>query len=128
DKKYKGEDTRLVLGDQNVVREHATISIGTVGGGGATRIGDRNLFMASSHIGHDVQVANDCVVANFAGLAGHCRLDDFAIVGGQAGLHQFVRVGASVMISGGSEVGKDITSFTIGQGYPARLRGVHVIG
>jgi UDP-N-acetylglucosamine acyltransferase len=128
DKKYKGEATSLVLGDFNTVREHATISIGTEHGGGVTRVGDRNLFMASSHVGHDCQIGNDCVIANFAGLAGHCRIDDFAIVGGQAGIHQFVRVGTSVMIGGGSKVGTDVPPFTIAQGYPARLRGINSIG
>jgi UDP-N-acetylglucosamine acyltransferase len=105
-----------------------TVSIGTEGGGGVTRIGHRNLFMAGSHVGHDCIVGNDCVVANFCGLAGHCRVDDFAILGGQSGLHQFVRVGAHVMISGGSKVGKDVPPFTIAQGYPARLRGINFIG
>jgi UDP-N-acetylglucosamine acyltransferase len=128
DKKYKGEQTSLVMGDHNTVREHATISIGTEGGGGVTRVGSRNLFMASSHVGHDCQIGNDCVIANFTGLAGHCRIDDFAIVGGQAGLHQFVRVGTSVMIGGGSKVGTDVPPFTIAQGYPARLRGINSIG
>jgi UDP-N-acetylglucosamine acyltransferase len=128
DKKYRGERADLVIGNDNIIREHVTISIGTEGGGGATRIGDRNLFMASSHVGHDCIVSNDCVIANFCGLAGHCRLDDFAILGGQAGLHQFVRVGAHVMVSGGSKVGKDVPPFTIAQGYPARLRGVNFVG
>jgi UDP-N-acetylglucosamine acyltransferase len=128
DKKYKGEKTDLLIGNNNTIREHVTISIGTEGGGGLTRVGDRNLFMASSHIGHDCQISNDCVIATFAGLAGHCRLDDFAIIGGQAGLHQFVRVGSSCMISGGSKVGKDVPPFTFAQGYPARLRGINFIG
>ncbi len=128
DKKYKGENTALVVGNHNVIREHVTISIGTEGGGGVTRIGDRNLLMASSHIGHDCQIANDCVIATFAGLAGHCRLDDFAIMAGQAGLHQFVRVGTGAIVGGGSKVGKDVPPFTNAQGYPATLRGINTIG
>lgn len=128
DKKYKGEKSQLIVGAGNIFREHCTVSIGTEGGGWITKIGDRNLFMASSHIGHDCQIASDCVIATFAGLAGHCQLDDFAIVAGQAGLHQFVRVGTSVMLGGGSKVGKDVPPFTFAQGYPARLRGINTIG
>lgn len=128
DKKYKGENTALVIGNGNVIREHVTISVGTEGGGGVTRIGDRNLLMASCHVGHDCFVGNDCVIATFAGLAGHCRLDDFAILAGQAGLHQFVRVGTGAIVGGGSKVGKDVPPFTNAQGYPATLRGINTIG
>jgi|SRR5579883_752060 len=128
DKKYKGENTALVIGNNNVIREHVTISIGTEGGGGVTRIGDRNLLMASSHIGHDCDIANDCVIATFAGLAGHCHLDDFSILAGQAGLHQFVRVGTGAFVGGGSKVGKDVPPFTVAQGYPATLRGINTTG
>ena len=128
DKKYRGEKTSLLVGDNNTIREHVTISIGTEGGGRITKIGDNNLFMASSHVGHDCVIGNHCIIANFAGIAGHCRLDDFAIVGGQAGLHQFVRVGTSVFVGGGSKVGKDVPPFTFAQGYPARLRGINAVG
>jgi UDP-N-acetylglucosamine acyltransferase len=128
DLKYRGEKSALVIGSNNTIREHVTVSIGTEGGGGVTRIGDRNLLMASSHIGHDCIIGNDCVIATFAGLAGHCRLDDFAILAGQAGLHQFVRIGTGAMIGGGSKVGKDVAPFTNAQGYPATLRGVNAIG
>ena len=128
DKKYQGENTSLVIGSNNVIREHVTISIGTDGGGGITRIGDRNLLMASSHVGHDCNIGNDCVIATFAGLAGHCKLDDFAILAGQAGLHQFVRVGTGAIVGGGSKVGKDVPPYTNAQGYPATLRGINTIG
>lgn len=128
DKKYKGENTALVIGNHNVIREHVTISIGTEGGGGVTRIGDRNLLMASSHVGHDCQIGNDVVIATFGGLAGHCRLDDFAILAGQAGLHQFVRVGTGAFVGGGSKVGKDVPPYTNVQGYPATLRGINTTG
>jgi UDP-N-acetylglucosamine acyltransferase len=128
DKKYKGENTALVIGSNNVIREHVTISIGTEGGGGVTRIGDRNLLMASSHIGHDCQIGNDCIIATFAGLAGHCHLEDFSILAGQAGLHQFVRVGTGAFVGGGSKVGKDVPPFTFAQGYPASLRGINTTG
>jgi UDP-N-acetylglucosamine acyltransferase len=128
DKKYQGESSRLEVGEDNVIREHVTIHIGTEGGGGLTRIGHRNLLMGSVHVGHDCQIGNNCVVANGTGLAGHVVLEDYVTLGGQTGIHQFVRVGAHCMTGGGSKVGKDIPPYTIAQGYPARLRGVNHIG
>ena len=128
DKKYDGEPTELRLGDDNVIREHVTIHIGTEGGGGVTRLGSRNLLMAGTHVGHDCQIGDDCILANTTGLAGHVVLEDWVILGGQTGIHQFVRVGAHSMTSGGSKVGKDIPPFTMAQGYPARLRGLNLVG
>lgn len=128
DKKYQGEPSRLEIGDDNAIREHVTIHIGTDGGAGVTRIGNGNLLMAGAHVGHDCIVGNQTVLANYTGLAGHVQVDDFAILGGQTGVHQFVRIGAHVMTSGGSKVGKDIPPFTIAQGYPARLRGINHVG
>jgi UDP-N-acetylglucosamine acyltransferase len=128
DLKYEGEPASLVIGDNNIIREHVTIHIGTGGGGGLTKIGNDNLFMAGSHVGHDCQIGNHCILANYTGLAGHVEIDDYAILGGQTGIHQFVRVGAHCMTSGGSKVGKDIPPFTIAQGYPARLRGINHVG
>jgi UDP-N-acetylglucosamine acyltransferase len=128
DKKYQGEQSRLEIGDENIIREHVTIHLGTENGGGVTRIGHRNLLMAGVHVGHDCQVGSNCVVANSTGLAGHVVLEDFVTLGGQTGIHQFVRIGAHCMTGGGSKVGKDIPPFTIAQGYPARLRGVNHIG
>jgi UDP-N-acetylglucosamine acyltransferase len=128
DKKYRGERAELYIGNDNVIREHVTISIGTGGGGGATRLGNRNLLMSTVHVGHDCVIGDDCVLASGAGLAGHCILEDFSIVAGQAGIHQFVHVGAHAMIGGGSKVGKDIPPFSIAQGYPARLRGINMVG
>jgi UDP-N-acetylglucosamine acyltransferase len=128
DKKFKGEDSRVEIGDENVIREHATVHLGTEAGGGLTRVGHRNLIMAGVHVGHDCIVGNNNVLANFTGLAGHVIVEDFVTLGGQTGIHQFVRVGSHCMTSGGSKVGKDIPPFTIAQGYPARLRGVNQIG
>jgi len=128
DKKYQGEPSRLEIGDDNAIREHVTIHIGTDGGAGVTRIGSHNLFMAGAHVGHDCVVGDHTVLANYTGLAGHVQVDDHAILGGQTGVHQFVRIGAHVMTSGGSKVGKDIPPFTIAQGYPARLRGINHVG
>lgn len=128
DKKYQGEQARLEIGDDNIIREHTTVHIGTEGGGGVTRLGQRNLLMGGVHVGHDCQVGSNCILANGTGLAGHVVLEDYVTLGGQTGIHQFVRVGAHVMTGGGSKVGKDIPPFTIAQGYPARLRGVNMIG
>jgi UDP-N-acetylglucosamine acyltransferase len=128
DKKYEGEPSRLVIGDDNIIREHVTIHIGTSGGGGLTQLGNHNLLMAGAHVGHDCIVANHCVLANYVGLAGHVLVEDWVILGGQTGIHQFVRVGSHCMTSGGSKVGKDIPPFTIAQGYPARLRGINQVG
>jgi UDP-N-acetylglucosamine acyltransferase len=128
DKKYRGERAELIMGNDNVIREHVTISIGTEGGGAATKLGDRNLLMNTVHVGHDCVIGNDCVFASGAGLAGHCTVEDFAIIAGQAGIHQFCHVGAHAMLGGGSKVGKDIPPFVVAQGYPARLRGINIVG
>ncbi len=128
DKKYQDEPSRLEIGDDNVIREHVTIHIGTDHGGGLTRLGSNNLLMAGTHVGHDCRIGDHTVLANYTGLAGHVHVDDYAILGGQTGVHQFVRVGAHVITSGGSKVGKDVPPFTIAQGYPARLRGINYVG
>jgi UDP-N-acetylglucosamine acyltransferase len=128
DKKYQGEPTRLEIGSDNVIREHATVHIGTEGGGGLTKIGSKNLLMAGSHVGHDCFVGDHCILSNGAGLAGHVIVGDWVIMGGQTGIHQFVRLGSHCMTSGGSKVGKDVPPFTIAQGYPARLRGINHVG
>ena len=91
DKKYNGEDTRLVIGDDNVIREHVTIATGTVQDHGITVVGNRNLFMANVHVAHDCIVGDDTILANNVGLAGHTIVANRAIIGGQAGVHQFCR-------------------------------------
>src|SRR3954469_22738877 len=90
DLKYAGEDTQLVIGDENLIREFTTLHKGTSGGGGVTRIGNKNLFMAYSHVAHDCSVGSGCVLANSAALAGHVELGDHVIMGGLTGIHQFV--------------------------------------
>ena len=100
DKKYAGEDTVLVVGDRNVIRENCTLSIGTVQDEGITRVGSDNLFMANAHVAHDCRVGNGTILANNVALAGHVTLEDYAIVGGQTGVHQFCRVGAHAMVGG----------------------------
>lgn len=128
DLKFRGEKSFLQIGDRNRFRECVTVNLGTEGGGLTTRIGSDNLLMAYTHVGHDCQIGNHCVLANYSGLAGHIVVEDFVILGGYTGIHQFVRVGSHAMTSGGAKVGKDVPPFTIAQGYPARLRGVNLVG
>jgi len=128
DLKYRGEETRLVIGDRNQIREFTTIHIGTEGGGGETVIGNDNLFMAYSHIGHDSRVGNHAIFANCATLGGHVEVQDYAILGGLSGVHQFTRIGCHCMISGGSMVGQDIPPFIIAQGDRAKPIGINIVG
>ncbi|MDG6896530.1 acyl-[acyl-carrier-protein]--UDP-N-acetylglucosamine O-acyltransferase [Actinobacillus delphinicola] len=128
DLKYKGEDTKTIIGDRNRIRESVTIHRGTVQGGGITRVGDDNLFMINSHIAHDCQIKNRCILANNATLAGHVELDDFVIVGGMSAIHQFVIVGAHVMLGGGSMVSQDVPPYVVAQGNHARPFGVNIEG
>lgn len=128
DLKYAGEDTELVIGDGNTVREFATLHIGTAGGGGVTRIGDRNLFMANSHVAHDCQIGNGCILANSVALAGHVRVDDHASFGGLSAVHQFTRVGRHAFIAGGSMVTMDVPPYCTVQGDRAELVGLNTVG
>lgn len=128
DKKYAGEDTALEIGDENVIRENCTMSIGTAQDQGITRVGSRGLYMVNVHVAHDCQVGNDVIFANNVGLAGHVHVKDFAIVGGQAGVHQFVHIGEHAMVGGGSIVVRDVPPFVICSGYPAAPHGLNSIG
>jgi UDP-N-acetylglucosamine acyltransferase len=128
DKKYAGEPTELIIGDDNAIREFCTFSTGTAQGGGVTRIGSRNWIMAYVHIAHDCVIGNDCVLANAATFGGHVEVGDWAVVGGLSAVHQFVRVGAHAMAGGGSMLVQDLPPYTICQGYPAAPRGVNVEG
>ncbi len=128
DKKYKGEDTALVIGDNNIIREFTTINRGTHHGGGITEIGDGNLLMAYVHIAHDCRIGNGCVLANAATLAGHITIEDRAIVGGLVAIHQFVRVGKYSMIGGASAVTMDVTPYATVAGNRAKLFGINKVG
>ena len=128
DKKYKGEPTRLEMGDDNVVRECVTIHRGTAQDLGFTKIGSGNLFMAYSHVAHDCVVGNNCIMANQATLAGHVSLGDFAILGGLSAVHQFSRVGAHAMCGGGSIILKDIPAYVMVSGHPAETHGINYEG
>jgi UDP-N-acetylglucosamine acyltransferase len=128
DLKYQGEQTTLVIGDENQIREFTTMHIGTEGGGGVTSVGNRNLFMNFSHVAHDCQIGNRVVFANGATLAGHVIVEDHVIVGGLSAVHQFVRLGESSMLGGGAMVVQDVPPFCVVQGDRAGLVGLNVEG
>jgi UDP-N-acetylglucosamine acyltransferase len=128
DLKYAGEPTALVIGDGNQIREFSTLHIGTKGGGGVTRIGNQNLFMAYSHVAHDSQVGNRCVFANGATLAGHVEIGDCVTLGGLSAVHQFTRIGPHAFIAGGAMVVMDVPPFCVAQGDRAELAGLNVVG
>jgi UDP-N-acetylglucosamine acyltransferase len=128
DKKYAGEPTRLVIGDDNVFRESCTIHRGTAQDRGVTTIGSRVLAMAYAHVAHDCNVGDDVILANAATLAGHVDIDEFAIVGGLAAVHQFSRVGAHAMIGGCACVLQDVAPYALGNGNPFTVSGVNLEG
>lgn len=128
DLKYRGERTRLVIGHSNVFRESVTIHRGTVGGGGETRIGDRNLFMAYAHVAHDCHVGSDTIFGPGATLGGHVVVEDFAQISAYSGVHQFCRVGRYAFIGGYSVVTLDALPFAKTVGNRARVYGLNTIG
>ena len=113
DLKYAGEPTCLVIGDNNSIREYVTISRGTAGGGGTTRIGNDCLIMAYTHIGHDSQIGNGCILANSATLAGHVIVEDFASVGALCPVHQYCRIGKYSYIGGGTTITQDVLPYSL---------------
>lgn len=128
DKKYKGEPTRLEIGDNNVIRESCTLHRGTVQDQGVTRIGSNNLFMAYVHIAHDCVVGNDTILANNATLAGHVKVGDFAILGGGTMVHQFCHIGEHSMSAGGSIVLRDVPAYVMASGQSASAHGLNSEG
>lgn len=128
DLKYRGEDSELVIGDHNTIREFATLNIGTAGGGMVTRVGHHNLLMNYSHIGHDCQLGDHNIVANGAQLAGHVVVEDWVVVGALVGVHQFVRVGESAILGAGAMVSQDVPPFCNATGDRAALHGLNLIG
>ena len=128
DLKYRGEPTRLLVGDRNQFREFCTVHVGTEGGGGVTRIGSGCLLMANSHVAHDVQLGDGCILANCASLAGHVVVEDHVIFGGLTAAHQFARVGRLAFVSGMSGVGMDVAPYCIVSGSRGELAGVNTVG
>ena len=128
DLKYKGEKNSLVIGKNNIIREHVTINPGTQGGGTITKIGDNCLFMISSHIAHDCQIGNNVVIANNVPLGGHVIIEDSVIIGGNSAVQQFTRVGRLAMVGGMTGVLKDVIPFGLTFGNRNYLQGINLIG
>lgn len=128
DLKYRGEESWVIMGDNNTLREFVTINRGTSQSGGKTIIGNNNFFMAYCHVAHDCRIGNHVILANAATLAGHIQIEDHAIVGGLVGVHQFVRLGCHSIIGGGSGVNKDIPPYTMANGQRAKLYGLNSVG
>jgi UDP-N-acetylglucosamine acyltransferase len=128
DKKYKGEPTRLEIGDRNVFRESCTVNRGTTHDKGVTRIGDDNLFMAYSHVAHDCQLGNKIVMSNVATLGGHVEVGDWVIMGGLSAVHQFTKVGAHCFIANNAAVTRDVPPYVMAVGQPAVPHSVNSEG
>ena len=128
DIKYAGEQTQLIMGDSNIVREGVTIHRGTIQDQGITRIGSHNLLMANAHVAHDCVVGDHCILANSVNLAGHVIIDSHAIIGGMTGVHQFVKNGAHCFVGATSYVNQDVPPYIICSGQPCQPRGINVEG
>lgn len=128
DRKYTGDPTRTVIGDDNVIREFVTIHAGTAQDKGVTTIGNGNWLLAYSHIAHDCVIGNGTTFSNNAQLAGHVVIDDYAVLGGFVGVHQFCRVGAHAMLAAGSIVLQDVPPYVTVAGSPATARGTNSEG
>lgn len=128
DMTYKGESTRLEIGDDNIIREYCMISRGTAKGGGVTRIGNKNFFMAYSHVGHDCLIGNHIILVSYAALSGHVTVGDYANIGGYAAVHQFCHVGAYSFISRASYVTKDVLPYLMISGDTTSACGINTVG
>ncbi|MDR0276092.1 MAG: acyl-ACP--UDP-N-acetylglucosamine O-acyltransferase [Burkholderiaceae bacterium] len=128
DKKYAGEDTALVIGNGNTIREFVTINTGTVQDTGTTRLGDDNWIMAYVHIAHDCQLGSHLILANAVQLAGHVHLGDWVFLGGLTGVHQFVRVGAHAMTAFQTRLAQDVPPFVTAAGSPAQAQSINAEG
>ncbi|HEX9726393.1 MAG TPA: acyl-ACP--UDP-N-acetylglucosamine O-acyltransferase [Vicinamibacteria bacterium] len=128
DLKFRGEESTLEVGNDNVFREFVTIHRGTSGGGGRTVIGSSNLFMAYSHVAHDCLIGSFTIFANGASLAGHVLVDDHATIGAYSGIHQFCRVGRYAFVGGYTVATQDVLPFSRTVGNRARLYGINTVG
>lgn len=128
DLKFQGEVTWLEIGDGNRIREFSTLHRGTQGGGGVTRVGNRNLIMAYAHIAHDCIVGNDIVMSNGATLGGHVHVDDFAIIGGLSAVHQFGHIGTHAFVGGMTGVAQDLPPWMLAAGSRALVHGPNLVG
>ena len=128
DLKYSGEETKLIIGDNNKIREYVTINPGTEGGGGLTKIGNNCLFMISSHIAHDCYVGNNVIIANNVPLGGHAIIEDNVVIGGNSAVQQFTRIGKMAMIGGMTGVLHDVIPYGLSTGNRNSLQGLNLIG
>jgi UDP-N-acetylglucosamine acyltransferase len=128
DLKFKGENSSLIIGQKNTIREYVTINPGTEGGGGLTIIGNNCLFMISSHVAHDCKVGNNVVIANNVPLGGHAIIEDSVVIGGNSAVQQFTRIGRLAMVGGMTGVLKDIIPFGLSFGNRNYLKGLNIIG
>jgi len=128
DLKFKGEHTRVIIGNDNTIREFVTIHRATAADIGKTIMGNHNLIMAYSHIAHNCILDNNIVMVNAASLAGHIHVEDYAIIGGLTGVHQFTRIGAHSIIGGASAISRDVAPYLLAAGNHARTHGLNVIG
>lgn len=125
---YKGEPTRLTIGAHNVIREHVTMHIGTVQGGGETKVGNHSFFMAGCHVAHDCVIEDHVILTNNVALGGHVHVGEYANIGGLSGVHQYVRIGKHAMIGGVTGVDKDVIPYALVMGNRARLNGLNIVG
>lgn len=128
DLKYAGEDTRLEIGDRNMIRESVTMHRGTIQDGGLTKVGSDNLFMINAHVAHDCFIGDKCIFANNATLAGHVKVGNHAIIGGMSAIHQFCEIGEHCMLGGGSIVVKDVPPYVMAQGNHCAPFGINIEG
>lgn len=128
DLKFHGEESQLIIGKNNSIREHVTMNPGTESGGMITRVGDNCLFMMACHIAHDCQIGNNVIMANNATLGGHVHVGDFAFIGGLAAVHQFIRIGSHAVIGGMSGVENDVIPYGRVKGERAFLAGLNLVG
>lgn len=128
DLKYGGEESKLVIGENNMIREHVTMNPGTEGGGMLTQVGDNCLFMVGAHVAHDCVIGNHAILVNNATLGGHVQVGDFAILGGLSAVHQFVRIGPHAMIGGMSGIENDVIPYGSVTGNRAHMQGLNLVG
>jgi UDP-N-acetylglucosamine acyltransferase len=128
DLKYRGEDSRLVIGAHNQIREYVSMNPGTEGGGMVTTVGDHCLFMVGAHVAHDCRIGDHVILVNNVALGGHVEIGDFAIIGGNSAVHQFVRIGRQVMVGGMTGVENDVIPYAAVTGNRAHLSGLNLVG
>ena len=128
DLKFNGEDTKLIIGDKNIIREYVSINPGTIGGGGKTIIGNNCLLMISSHVAHDCSIGNNVIIANNVPLGGHVNIEDGVVIGGNSAVQQFTRIGKMAMIGGMTGVLHDVIPYGLSTGNRNSLQGLNLIG